>query len=133
MSGSISSSRRCATKISSRSRRENTGSRSCCPLAAKDFGKYEEPLAIDPYNGKFSLSAIALSNQIQPEAGMGGDIEADLLADRTPMIVNGMQVVPSGSNRFKKTDSVALYAQVYEPKLADPNPPTIRLAYRVVD
>ncbi len=99
----------------------------------QDFGKYEEPLAIDPYNGKFSLSAIALSNQIQPEAGMGADIEADLLADRTPMIVNGMQVVPSGSNRFKKTDSVALYAQVYEPKLVDPNPPAIRIAYRVVD
>jgi VWFA-related protein len=99
----------------------------------KDFGKYEKPLAIDPYNGKFTLSAIALSNQIEPEAGMGADIEADLLADRTPMIVNGMQVVPSGSNRFKKTDSVALYAQVYEPGLADPDPPTIRISYRVVD
>jgi VWFA-related protein len=99
----------------------------------KDFGKYEEPLAIDPYDGKFTLSAIALSDQVQPEAGMGGEIEADLLADRTPMIVNGMQVVPSGSNRFKKTDSVALYAQVYEPKLVDPNPPAIRIAYRVVD
>ena len=59
----------------------------------KDFGKYEEPLAIDPYNGKFTLSAIALSDQIQLEAGMGGEIEADLLADRTPMIVNGVQVV----------------------------------------
>jgi len=99
----------------------------------KDFGKYEEPLEIDPYNGKFSLSAIALSNHVQLEAGMGGEIEADLLADRTPMIVNGVQVVPSGSNRFKKTDSIALYAQVYEPKLADPNPPAIRLAYRVID
>jgi VWFA-related protein len=99
----------------------------------KDFGKYEEPLEIDPYNGKFTLSAIALSDQIQPEAGMGAVIEADLLADRTPMVINGMQVVPSGSNHFKKTDSVALYAQVYEPKLVDPNPPAIRIAYRVVD
>lgn len=99
----------------------------------QDFGKYEEPLAIDPYDGKFTLSAIALSNHVEPEAGMGGEIEADLLADRTPMIVNGVQVIPSGSNRFKKTDSIALYAQVYEPKLVDPNPPAIRLAYRVVD
>jgi VWFA-related protein len=100
----------------------------------QDFGKYESPLAIDPYDGKtFSLSAIALSNQIEPEAGMGGEIEADLLADRTPLIVGGMQVVPSGSNRFKKTDAVALYAQVYEPRLADPNPPSIRIAFRVVD
>ncbi|HEX4074376.1 MAG TPA: VWA domain-containing protein [Candidatus Acidoferrales bacterium] len=100
----------------------------------QDFGKYESPLAIDPYDGKtFSLSAIALSNKIQPEAGMGGEIEADLLADRTPLIIRGLQIVPSGSNRFKKTDAVALYAQVYEPRLADPNPPAIRIAFRVVD
>jgi len=101
---------------------------------SQDFGKYESPLAIDPYDGKtFSLSAIALSNQVQAEAGMGGEIEADLLADRTPLVVGGVEVVPSGSNRFKKTDTVALYAQVYEPRLVDPNPPAIRLAFRVVD
>jgi VWFA-related protein len=100
----------------------------------QDFGKYESPLSIDPYDGTtFSLSAIALSNKIEPEAGMGGEIEADLLADRTPLIIGSMQVVPSGSNRFKKTDSVALYAQVYEPRLADANPPAIRIAFRVVD
>lgn len=100
----------------------------------QDFGKYESPLTIDSYDGKtFSLSAIALSNQIQPVAGMGGEIEADLLADRTPLVVRDMQLVPSGSNHFKKTDSVALYAQVYEPRLADPNPPSIRISYRVVD
>ena len=81
----------------------------------------------------FSLSAIALSNKIEPEAGMGGEIEADLLADRTPLIVGSMQIVPSGSNRFKKTDTVALYAQVYEPRLADANPPAIRISFRVVD
>ncbi|MFY9688673.1 MAG: VWA domain-containing protein [Candidatus Acidiferrales bacterium] len=100
----------------------------------QDFGKYESPLAIDPFDGTtFSLSAIALSNKIEPEAGMGGEFEADLLADRTPLIVGSMQVVPSGSNRFKKTDTVALYAQVYEPRLADANPPAIRIAFRVVD
>ncbi len=99
----------------------------------RDFGKYEAPLEIDPYNGKLSLSAIALSDHIEPEAGMGGEIEADLLADRTPLVVGGMQVFPSGNNRFKTTDSVALYAQVYEPRLTEPNPPAIRIAYRVVD
>ena len=99
-----------------------------------DFGKYESPLSIDPYDGKtLSLSAIALSDQVQAEAGMGGEIEADLLADRTPLVVGGVEVVPSGSNHFKKSELVALYAQVYEPRLADPNPPSLRIAYRVVD
>jgi len=100
----------------------------------QDFGKYETPLVIDPYDGKtFSLSAVALSNRIEPLAGIGGAVEADLLSDRTPLIVRDMEIVPSGSNRFKKTDSVALYAQVYEPHLTDPNPPPIRVSYRVVD
>jgi len=101
---------------------------------SRDFGKYESPLSIDPYDGKtLSLSAIALSDQVQAEAGMGGEIEADLLADRTPLVVGGVEVVPSGSNHFKKSELVALYAQVYEPRLVDPNPPSLRIAYRVVD
>ncbi len=100
----------------------------------QDFGKYETPLAIDPYDGKtFSLSAVALSNQIQPLGGIGGSVEAELLADRTPMVAQGMEIVPSGSNRFKKSDSVALYTQLYDPDLADSNPANLQVVYRVVD
>jgi hypothetical protein len=100
----------------------------------QDFGKYETPLAIDPYDGKtFSLSGVALSNQIQPLGGIGGSVEAELLADRTPLVTQGMEIVPSGSNHFKKSDSVALYAQVYDPDLASPNPAGLQVVYQVVD
>ena len=100
----------------------------------QDFGKYETPLAIDPYDGKtFSLSAVALSNQIQPLGGIGGSVEAELLADRTPLVAHGMEIVPSGSNHFKKSDNVALYAQVYDPDLADANPAKLQVVYQVVD
>jgi hypothetical protein len=44
-----------------------------------------------------------------------------------------MEVIPSGSNRFKKSDKVALYAQVYDPGVANPSPPALRVAYQVVD
>jgi hypothetical protein len=100
----------------------------------QDFGKYETPLAIDPYDGKtFSLSGVALSNRIQPLGGIGGSVEAELLADRTPLVTQGMEIVPSGSNHFKKSDSVALYAQLYDPDLATSNPSGLQIVYQVVD
>ncbi len=105
-------------------------------LSAGDqsFGKYEAPLAIDPYDGKtFTLSAIALSDQVQPAAGLGGALEADLLSDRMPLLIKNMEVVPSASNRFKRTDSVALYAQLYDPGLATATPPALRVSYVIVD
>ncbi len=100
----------------------------------QSFGKFEAPLVIDPYDGNtFSVSGIALSNQINQVEGMGGALEADLLSDRTPMIVKNMEIVPSASNHFKKTDKVALYAQLYDPHLADPNPPAVRIAFNIVN
>ena len=98
------------------------------------FGKYEAPLVIEPYDGKtFSLSGVAMSNQMRRVSDTESDLDADLLADRMPMIVQGIELTPSGSNHFKKTDHVVLYAQVYDPRLADPNPPTIGCQYSVID
>jgi VWFA-related protein len=100
----------------------------------QSFGKYEAPLGIDAFDGKaFSLSGITLSNQIQKVSEMGGTLDADLLSDRTPLVVHQMELVPSGSNRFKKTDQVALYTQVYEPKLASDKPPVVQVAYYLFD
>ncbi|MGA7922143.1 MAG: VWA domain-containing protein [Candidatus Acidiferrales bacterium] len=98
------------------------------------FASYQAPLAIDPYDGKkFSLSAVALSNQIQPVSNMGGALDADLLADRAPLVVRELELTPSGSNHFKKTDKAALYAQIYAPRLTDPNPPMVKCALVISD
>src|SRR5208282_443166 len=70
---------------------------------------------------------------VQPASGLGGELEADLLSDRAPLLIKDMEVVPSGSNRFKRTETVALYAQIYDPGLTGPNPPAVRLSYRIVD
>jgi hypothetical protein len=101
---------------------------------AQNFGKYETPLAIDPYDGKtFTVSGVALSNKAWRVAEMGGALDAELLADRAPLVVHSVQLVPSGSNHFKKTDKLALYAQVYDPHIADENPPALRVSYQVLD
>jgi VWFA-related protein len=99
----------------------------------QNFGKYETALDIDAYNGRtFTLSGLALSDHIE-RAGLGEAVQAALLQDQTPLIAKDVEIVPSGSNRFKKTELVALYAQVYDPSLAGPNPPAVRVAFRVVD
>jgi hypothetical protein len=98
------------------------------------FSRFEIPLAVDAYDGKkFSLSAVALSNQIQPVSEMGSTLDADLLADRAPLVVRNLEITPSADNHFKKTEKVAIYAQIYAPQLADATPPTVKCSYLVVD
>jgi hypothetical protein len=56
-----------------------------------------------------------------------------LLEDRTPLVVKGMQIVPSASNRFKRTDNVILYTEIYEPLLTSATPPRVGFAYYIYD
>jgi len=44
-----------------------------------------------------------------------------------------VQIVPSASNRFKKTDNTAIYAEVYAPSLLGANPPQVGLQLTIVD
>src|SRR6266403_1511114 len=98
------------------------------------FGKFESPLAIDPYDGKhFSLSGVALTNSAQRLNDIPAGLDSVLLEDRTPLVVKGMQIVPSGSNHFKHTDTVVLYAEIYEPLLTSENPPVVATAYRIFE
>jgi len=104
------------------------------PHGADSFGKLETPLVIDPYDGKqFSLSGVALSKNIHPVAQMGLSLDAALLEDRTPLVTQGMQVIPSGSDQFKKTDRAGFYVEIYAPALAGPNPPKVGVQMVVVD
>jgi VWFA-related protein len=98
------------------------------------FGKFESPLAIDPYDGKhFSLSGVALTNSAQRLNDIPTGLDAVLLEDRTPLVVKGMQIVPSGSNRFKRTDNVVMYTEIYEPLLTSATPPIVGMGYSIFD
>ncbi len=98
------------------------------------FGKLETPLLIDAYQGtEFSMSGIALSNSIHRAADAATALDGQLLEDRTPLLVKGMQISPSASNHFKKTDVAALYAEVYDPLLKKDNPPDVAFEMTVVE
>jgi hypothetical protein len=98
------------------------------------FGKFETPLAIDEYDGKhFSLSGLVLTNSVQKLTDIPTGLDSALLEDRAPLIVKGMQITPSGSNRFKHTDNVVVYTEIYEPLLASANPPLVGMAYTILE
>jgi VWFA-related protein len=97
------------------------------------FGKFETPLTIDPYDGKhFTLGGVVLTNNAQRIADIPSGVDSILLEDRTPLVVKGMQLVPSATNRFKRSDNVILYTEIYEPSLTIPDSQTkVGFAYRV--
>jgi hypothetical protein len=98
------------------------------------FGKFESPLSIDAYDGKqFSLGGVVLSNSMQKLNSIPTSLDAVLLEDRTPLVVKGMQIIPSGSNSFKHTDNVALYTEIYEPLLTTDNPPVVGMGYTIFE
>lgn len=98
------------------------------------FGKFESPLKIDAYDGKqFSLGGLVLTNSAKRISDIPSGLDSVLLEDRTPLVVQGMQVVPSATNRFKKSDSVILYTEIYEPLLTSDNPPRVGFGYHIYD
>jgi len=101
------------------------------------FGKIETPLTIDPWASQFGLSGIALSKQIRQQAAMAQSLDASLIEDRVPLVTQGVQVIPFGSNKFSKAGPLLFYTEVYEPLLLNADPkkdkPAIGLQIRVLD
>ena len=101
---------------------------------SKTFGKLENPFAILPFDGKqISLSSIALSNNTAKVSELDTALDSQLVDDRKPLVVRGVQILPSASNHFKKTDNGVAYIEVYDPLLAQDKPPQLGLEFRIVD
>jgi hypothetical protein len=100
----------------------------------ESFGKLEMPLAIDPYDGKqFSLSAVALSRELHKYGEQDTTLDSELVQDHRPLLTQGMEVIPAASNRFKKSETAAIYVEAYEPLLKQANPPKIGLEIVILD
>lgn len=98
------------------------------------FGKYESPLKIDSYDGKqLSLGGVVMSDSMQRLTDMPSGLDSALLEDHTPLVVKGLEINPSATNRFKKTDKVAVYTEVYEPLLTSAAPPKVAAGYAILD
>jgi hypothetical protein len=64
-------------------------------------------------------------------------IEADLVDGRTPFIAvsgpNSFQLTPTGKLSFKKTDSVAMYVEAFEPLLTGTEPVKLAVQMKILD
>jgi VWFA-related protein len=99
-----------------------------------NFGKLQMPLVVDSYDGKqLSMSTVALSTEIHPLNQASSNLNAELLQDRKPLVAQGMEIVPTAGDHFKKTDPAVFYIEIYDPLLTDANPPKVGLQMKVLD
>jgi VWFA-related protein len=84
----------------------------------ESFGKLEIPLAVDARMlGELAISSVALSKETHPaaELGLGLGVSA---GDQSPLVAQGVQVIPSGSNQFMKSQPAYFYFEVYDSNLS---------------
>ncbi len=100
----------------------------------QSFGKLEVPLDVQPRKaGELALSGVVLSREAHPAADLGlglgvSGIGVSGINDRTPLVAQGMQVIPTGSNRFMKSEQAFFYFEVYEA-----NPASVTAEVRALD
>lgn len=98
------------------------------------YGRFDVPLNVDPYEkSQFSMSSLALSKEFHKVTDNSTNLDEDLMQDRTPLITQGLQIVPAASNQFKKTDRAAIYVEVYEPLLAESKEAKVGLKLNIMD
>lgn len=84
----------------------------------KSFGKAAMPLTIDPWNGEaLAMSALALSHDAHAVATPAEGSDDLLLTPNSPLVSNGIEVIPAGTNRFRVGEKGFFYFEVYEPPL----------------
>jgi VWFA-related protein len=99
-----------------------------------NFGKLQMPLVVDSYDGKhLIMSTVALSTEIHPLNQASASLDAELLQDRKPLVAQGMEIVPTAGDHFKKTDPAVFYIEIYDALLTGANPPKVGLQLKVVD
>jgi VWFA-related protein len=89
---------------------------------ASDFAKLETPLVVDSRDSNhLAISGLVLCREFRSAADRQ-DPGAALFSDRVPLVSRGTQFVPSGTTRFRKTDTAGVYFELYEPR----QPPTLQ-------
>ena len=102
--------------------------------AGGEFGKLERPLEIAPYDGKqVAISDVALSTDMHKASEADTALDTLLLEGRTPLVASGMQIVPTGTDHFKKTDMAVTYMEVYEPDNVTQAPPRLGIQLVITD
>ena len=102
--------------------------------SGQSFGKLEAPLIVEPYDGtQFTVSGVAFSKEVKKVSEQDLSRDAAMLESRTPLVAAGLQMTPTGTNRFKKGDQTFLYLEVYEPLMLGKDQPQVAIDLKVLD
>jgi len=86
--------------------------------AAKQFGRVEAPLNIEPWEPKeFALSGLALVRSVHQAKESLGGLDVEVVDDRAALVANGVEMTPTGSNHFRRSEKAYIYAEIYEPAM----------------
>ena len=101
--------------------------------SSKDrFGAVETPLAIDAFNAaQLSLSAIALSRNVQPITSEAAQEEAE--TGNAPLVFRGNRITVSGSDVLSKTGTAEAYFEIYQPLVAGAAAVQLTMRMRLLD
>jgi hypothetical protein len=66
-----------------------------------------------------------LSKQVRPASELG--LEASLIDEGTPLIADGAQVFPAGTNAFARSEQLFCYFEIYTPDAAIPANVNLRI------
>lgn len=99
----------------------------------QSFGKYVQPLVVDSFSGReLALGGPALGDRIVMLTPQATDMDEALLENNKPLIANGVQVVPSASNRFAKGARPVVYVEIYDPSLKTADA-QVGILFKIVD
>ncbi len=101
-----------------------------------NFGKQELPLEINAYGSDtLAISGLAFSKTFHRASDLGSALDVAMLEDKTPLIADGVQIVPTGNPAFGKSDLALFYVELYEPMLIaeSKDPANLGIRMRVLD
>jgi VWFA-related protein len=94
----------------------------------ESFGKLAQPIAIEPYQpGQFALSGLAIGKQIRRPAAGETVATASLFDDRTPLSINGVELIPTGAASFSPSEQAFCYFEIYSPEAGDASSVRLRV------
>ncbi len=95
------------------------------------MGSLESPLQAEAFEGgKIAMAGLVLSRDMRR---LGPQAAGALVEDRVPLIARGVLIIPSGSTRFKASESMGIYTEVYDQGLVGAEPPDVGVTFQVKD
>jgi hypothetical protein len=106
----------------------------------ESFGRVVIPLVIDGNDGKqndgkqFAISSVVLCDRYRDAKVAAEEAEAANLAPRyVPLVSHGLQFTPASQTRFKSSEHVMAYFEVYQPVSGEQPRTDVKAHVRIVD